>query len=298
MATPMSALTFTYHLLYSQLFLRPAYPTASFAGQTVIVTGSNTGLGFEAARHIVLLGASKVILAVRTVSKGEAAAAKILESTKATKTKVEVWPLDLSNYDSIKAFAERAGKLDRLDAVLQNAGILSNQFKMLEEDEAHITVNVVGAVLLGLLVLPKLRQSAKDFGTTGRLSFVGSDSMHIAPLKEAKVPGPLFDALREKEGVDMGSRYPVSKLLLFYAVREIAARSPATPESNVVINVMTPGLCKSDIFREDMPWLLSKILSLLSRTTEQGGIAMVDAVRPDLETSAHGAFLWDCRVAT
>ena len=37
--------------LYEQLFVKPPYPTKSFAGQTIIVTGSNVGLGFEAARQ-------------------------------------------------------------------------------------------------------------------------------------------------------------------------------------------------------------------------------------------------------
>ena len=41
--------------LYSQLFITPSYPTRSFTGETVIVTGSNVGLGYEAARHFVRL---------------------------------------------------------------------------------------------------------------------------------------------------------------------------------------------------------------------------------------------------
>lgn len=48
-------------ILYNQLFKIPAYPVASFVGQTVIVTGSNVGLGLEAARHFVRLDAAKVI---------------------------------------------------------------------------------------------------------------------------------------------------------------------------------------------------------------------------------------------
>ena len=52
-------------MIRSQLFASLEYPTTSCEGKTIIVTGSNTGLGKEAARHFARLGADKVILAVR-----------------------------------------------------------------------------------------------------------------------------------------------------------------------------------------------------------------------------------------
>lgn len=83
---------------YSQLFVRPAIPTKSFAGQTVIITGSNVGLGKEAARHIVALGASKLILAVRNIKAGEEAKKDIENTTQCGKSVIEVWQLDLASY--------------------------------------------------------------------------------------------------------------------------------------------------------------------------------------------------------
>jgi retinol dehydrogenase-12 len=109
-------------------------PSKSFAGQTIIITGSNTGLGLEAAIHIVRLGAERVILAVRSISKGEEAKKHIEEKTKRTNV-ADVWELDLASYDSVKAFVKKAEGLPRLDAVLENAGILSPTFKMAETDE-------------------------------------------------------------------------------------------------------------------------------------------------------------------
>lgn len=70
--------------LYSQLFVRIPYPTRDFTNETVIVTGANAGLGLEAARHFTRLNAAKVILAVRSISKGEAAKQSIESSTKRT----------------------------------------------------------------------------------------------------------------------------------------------------------------------------------------------------------------------
>lgn len=100
-------------------------------------------------------------------------------------------------------------------------------------------------------------------------------------------------------------RYPTSKLLLLYAIREIAARSPVSAKSDVVINVMTPGACKSDIFRDDVPWyswlgqmfFQHVVMASFARTTEVGGRTLVNAVEPDLGDDAHGAFLMDCKIA-
>jgi NAD(P)-dependent dehydrogenase (short-subunit alcohol dehydrogenase family) len=66
----MAKLHFLSQWLYSQLVVAPPYPTHDFTGQTVIVTGSNTGLGLEGAPHFAPLNCAKLVLAVRTLSKG------------------------------------------------------------------------------------------------------------------------------------------------------------------------------------------------------------------------------------
>jgi NAD(P)-dependent dehydrogenase (short-subunit alcohol dehydrogenase family) len=199
-------MSFIATLLYSQLFVTPPYPTIDFTNQVLIVTGSNTGLGFEAVKHLIRLNAAKVILAVRTVSKGEIAVEKIVETTKCDPSRLEVWPLDLSKFDSIKQFGTRVREMPRLDALIQNAGILTSYWNLCEGYESHITVNVIGAALLGLEVLPKLRESAKLTGRAGRLAFVGSDLQYIAKFKEKDAKEPIFDALNVKEGADMSDR--------------------------------------------------------------------------------------------
>lgn len=192
--------------LRSQLFVSLPYPKSDFSNQTIIVTGSNSGLGFEAARHFIRLKANKVILAVRTLSKGETAAAEISNSTQTPPSRIQVWHLDLSSHDSVKAFGDRVRTLDRLDAVVENAGIMSYIFTLTEGYESHIDVNVVNTVLLGLLILPKLRESAKKYGSTGRLVFVGSDLHLIAKFREQNTSGSLLEALNSKEVADMNDR--------------------------------------------------------------------------------------------
>lgn len=162
----------TFNLLRSQYINLPERGT-KFTGKTIIVTGANTGLGLAAARKFVNLDAAKVILAVRSLEKGKAAARDIAQ-TSGRPDAVEVWKLDLADFASVKAFAERASHLDRLDVVVQNAGVYTYTFSMAEQEELTIAVNVVGTMLLGLLLLPKLRATAAEQGSKTVLTFVGS----------------------------------------------------------------------------------------------------------------------------
>jgi retinol dehydrogenase 12 len=170
--------------LYSQIFVTLPKPTKDFSGQTIIVTGSNTGLGLEAARHLSRLNTTLIILAVRNQAKGEAAKQSILGSTGRADTSVEVWDLDMQSYDSIKAFCVKASKLNRLDAVLENAGIMTKYFNMVAGYESTITTNVIGTFLLAFGILPKLRQSAAEYNIQPRLSLVASDLHFVAKFPE------------------------------------------------------------------------------------------------------------------
>ncbi|KZL87454.1 short-chain dehydrogenase reductase family [Colletotrichum incanum] len=90
-------------------------------GGTHIVTGSRTGIGFEAAKYLVTVGTSRVIIAVIFVEKGEVAKSQIEGATGITGV-AQVWQLDLASIDSIKAFSERAtSELGTIDAYVENA---------------------------------------------------------------------------------------------------------------------------------------------------------------------------------
>lgn len=191
--------------LKNQLFVTPPYPTQDFTGQTIIVTGSNVGLGLEAARHFTRLHAAKVILGVRDVSKGEQARRSIEESTKRSNV-VDVWQLDLSSYDSVEKFANRVQGLDRLDAVVENAGISVDSYRLAEDNESTITVNVVSTFLLALLVLPKLRESATKFHVQPHLVIVSSEVHGFTPFPE-KNSANIFETLNNKETARINDRY-------------------------------------------------------------------------------------------
>ena len=187
---------------YTQLFLKIPQPTESFASKTVIVTGGNSGLGKEAVKHIAKLGASKVILACRDTTKGNAAKLAIESSLKCSPDILEVWKLDLESYDSVKEFVARSTNLARLDVLINNAGIQTINFQVVDRTERTIAVNVIGTFLLALLLIPKLEETAKVYGVTPHLTFVTS-----ALYSAAKYPGQhgedIFAWLGEEKNVDM-----------------------------------------------------------------------------------------------
>src|SRR3569833_2986325 len=159
----------------SHLCLTPPIPTHKFTGQTIIVTGSNTGMGLEAARHFVRLDASKVVLAVRSLSKGDAAKSSI-ESTTGRTGIVDVWELDLASFASVRAFADRVMTLERLDVVVANAGVYLFDFTLAEGCETTITVNVISTMMMALMFLSFLRVFVVFFVFVVVFFFLGSFS--------------------------------------------------------------------------------------------------------------------------
>jgi NAD(P)-dependent dehydrogenase (short-subunit alcohol dehydrogenase family) len=110
---------------------QPVPPTpsnANLAGKTIIVTGANSGLGFEAVKQFVLLGASRVILACRSLEKGREAIAT-LNADPEIKAKnpsvvLDAFELDLNSYESGLRFANRVkAEVKELDILLNNGGI-------------------------------------------------------------------------------------------------------------------------------------------------------------------------------
>ncbi|KAL8753051.1 MAG: hypothetical protein Q9199_005317 [Rusavskia elegans] len=326
-----------------QLFANLPYPETPFTDQIVIVTGSNTGLGLEAARHYLRLGAARVILAVRSLEKGEAAKRSLDESEKRLGV-VEVWHLDLSSYDSVKQFAKRANDLPRLDVLLENAGIATGQFRITEDNESTITTNVVSTFLLALLLLPKLRESSTKFNTTPHLTIVTSEVHFFANFPEKDSPN-IFDTLSDPDTVRMSERYclfsflypslapfhlpppsspttiitfppltlaqppnitisnmqtpnhryEVSKLLEVFYLRELASRTATANNKNnvIVINLVNPGLCHSELAREG-DFRVRAMKFFLARTAEVGSRNLLYATAAGRET--RGEYVSSCRV--
>ena len=259
---------------YNQLFVTPPYPTKTFEGQTVIVTGANVGLGIEAARHLARLKATKIILAVRNVKAG-GAAKQTIENAASRPGCCDVWHLDLSSFASVKAFSEKAAKLPRLDVVLENAGVANPEsFILAEGHERHITVNVISTFLLALLLLPALKATARAYtNSSPRLTIVSSE-MHAATKFPERNKASIFAALDDPQETNMAERYSTSKLIEVLLVRELA---PQISKMDVIVNMVNPGLCHSQLAR-DYDWKFWLMKLVLARSTEVGSRNLVAAI--------------------
>ncbi|KAJ5537337.1 retinol dehydrogenase 14 [Penicillium frequentans] len=278
--------------LYGLLFTKLTLPHASvIENKTILITGANTGLGREAARHAIALGAGTVIMGVRTLSKGEEAKTNIEASTDCTdKQKVLVWPIDLESFSSVQAFAARACQYvsdgGQLDMAIMNAGIASVEYATTSDGwERGIQVNVLSTTLLSLSLLPLLlRTRDRDPSARPHLAVLTSD-IH----KSIKFP--------ERHG-GATERYGVTKLMDLYITMQIADLVPrdGLGEPLVIVNAVTPGFCKSDLLtREKAPWILKLVQALIARTVENGSKTLLHAVTQGVET--HGKWLENQAVA-
>ncbi|KAJ3130113.1 hypothetical protein HK098_006172 [Nowakowskiella sp. JEL0407] len=275
-------------------------PTGSYTGKTVIITGSNTGLGKETARHYARLGASKLILAVRNLEKGEAAKRDIVDTTQCSVDSIHVWEIDMENYESVKRFAQRVNsELDRVDVFIANAGVYRLTYSVAEDNESTITVNVVSTFLLSFLVLPKLHETANIYDIRPILTIISSEAHGLLIFPEQYIAAPegkLFEAINDKASFDKyQNQYGMSKLIEIWVVRTISESHPA-PNYPITINTVNPGMCHSELNREfgDQWQIYWTFKNLLARSMEMGSRTYFNAASQGPET--HGKYLSNCKI--
>ncbi|KAG6358478.1 hypothetical protein INS49_014362 [Diaporthe citri] len=277
-------------LLYRQFFYRPKPIKADLSGQTAIITGANIGLGFETSRQLLGLGLSRLILAVRSQAKGNAAAAKLRNENPAAK--IEVWLLDMSSYASIHAFVKRCvgDELQRLDIAILNAGVQSSKLTKNEQTgyETTFQVNYLSTALLSILLLPVLWEKRAP-GKPGRLSVIGSDTQYWASVDPAG--GPILPRLANPAKYDTMDQYSATKFLLVGFISKLAEN--INPDG-VIVNTVNPGLTAStDIGRDTQVSLPFRIfVGITGRSLEWGADTYVDGVVVQGRES-HGSFVSD-----
>jgi NAD(P)-dependent dehydrogenase (short-subunit alcohol dehydrogenase family) len=283
--------------------IRSPPTTTTFAGKTALITGSNTGLGYECARVMLDYGLSHLIIAVRSKEKGEAAAKQLQTCQRGAK--IEVWLLDMLSYDSIQSFAKRCEGLQHLDIAILNAGLASTQWKI-NQSTGHETVfqvNYLSTALLSLLLLPTLKKATGTTGQTSHLSIISSflGCRSAFSNRDAK---PLLASFDKLEGsftlAAVQERYNVSKTLSLMLTVKLGE---LVDPSDVIVNCLDPGYCKGTELSRDATGMLMKFMVatmqfvLAARTPEEGAWTYVDAVTAKGKES-HGSFLHNCKVAS
>ena len=181
-------------------------------GKTAIVTGANTGIGKETALDFAQRGA-RVILACRDEEKAKDAARDIISKTGSDKVVVRI--LDLSSFESVRAFAKLINETEeRLDILVNNAGFAGSYRLTKDGYESVFQVNYLSHFLLTLLLMKKLKKSAPS-----RIVNVSSTGHE---RKGAALQ--LDDFKLSKEKCNPFDRYPQSKLAQVVFTRELSKR--------------------------------------------------------------------------
>jgi NAD(P)-dependent dehydrogenase (short-subunit alcohol dehydrogenase family) len=208
------------------------------SGKTIIVTGANTGIGFEAAKVLAAKGA-RVLLACRSEAKAEAAMAAILQST--PNADLAFLPLDQADLASVRAAAELAAREPRIDVLLNNAGVMTPPLTRTAQGfELQFGVNHLATFALTALLLSKLAETPSS-----RVVVTASIAHRRGNLD--------WEDLGAERSYKRSQRYGDSKLanLLFVQELDRRLRASGSPVSAIACH---PGVAKTELARHSGPF--------------------------------------------
>ncbi|NUR99482.1 MAG: SDR family oxidoreductase [Kribbellaceae bacterium] len=175
------------------------YDVPDQTGKLVVVTGANSGTGKEAAKRLAAAGA-RVVMAVRTPSKGEAARAEILAEH--PDAQLEVRRIDLADLASVQEFAEQlSADESHLDVLVNNAGVMTPPTRLTTKDgfELQFGSNYLGPFALTVRLLPLILAAPAP-----RIATMSSGAAYFGKIG--------FDNLQWERGYRPTSAYSQSKL--------------------------------------------------------------------------------------
>lgn len=216
-------------------------------GQTVLITGANTGLGLESAKRLAAAGA-KVVIAARSTAKAEAAVKEVAAFTSAG-TAVPV-DLDLAELASIKSFPSRlqaalGTDTPTIDVLMNNAGVMAVPERISTADgfEKTVGINHLGHFALVAALLPSLQRATAGF----RIINVSSDAHRF--VDKGAMTAALDERLDPKDYAAGGwGAYGISKAanVLFTVELERRLQESGVKGSAVALH---PGVVQTDLAR-------------------------------------------------
>jgi NAD(P)-dependent dehydrogenase (short-subunit alcohol dehydrogenase family) len=239
------------------------------SGKCFIVTGANAGVGFELSRVLAARGA-RVLLGCREKGRAEEAIARIKQLT--PNAHLAWLPLDLGDIESASAAAAKASQEPRIDALINNAGIMYPPLTRTKQGfESQFGVNHLGVFALTSLLLPKLAE------TPGSRIVVTSSIAHL----KAKID---WDDLNSERSYSKRDRYSASKLAnaLFFFELDRRLRANRWPVTAIGVH---PGVANTSLGRHMGPaqWA-GPIVGLLFNSADKGAwpalLAATGVVKP------------------
>jgi NAD(P)-dependent dehydrogenase (short-subunit alcohol dehydrogenase family) len=202
------------------------------SGKMVIITGANNGLG-EAATQLMAARGAHIVMAVRTVSKGEASAAAIRKAVPSAQ--LTVMPLDLADLASVRTFAAAlTAAYDRLDILMNNAGVMATPESKTEDGfELQLGTNHLGHFALTGLLIDVLLATPNSRIVNVSSGAADNGKMH-------------FDDLMLTDNYSRFTAYSQSKLANLLFTVELQKRLAATGTSTIAV-AAHPGVANSNL---------------------------------------------------
>jgi NAD(P)-dependent dehydrogenase (short-subunit alcohol dehydrogenase family) len=232
-------------------------------GRTAVITGANTGLGFETAAALAAKGAH-VVLAVRNIEKGKAAADLITRA--AAGASVAVQELDLTSLESIRAAADQLrASHESIDLLINNAGVMFTPKSTTKDGfELQFGTNHLGHFALTSLLLDRV------------LAAPGSRVVTVSSQGHRFVRGIRFDDLQWENGYSRVGAYGQAKLANLLFTYELQRRLQGT---NTIAVAAHPGGSRTELTR-NLPPLVAAVTRLaepLFQSAEMGALPTLRA---------------------
>ena len=225
-------------------------------GRVAVVTGANSGVGFQTARALARRGAT-LVMACRNLDKASAAADEIKREVAAAD--LEVIPLDLASLASVRTFAESFGaKYDRLDLLINNAGVMVPPYTETEDGfELQFGANHLGHFALTGHLLERLLAAQGS-----RVVTVSSSAHRMGELD--------FENLQAEGGYKPWRAYGRSKLANLLFTLELQNRLEAAHADTVAV-AAHPGGTKTNL-QSNMSALWRPLLNLIMQEPAMGAL--------------------------